>query len=363
MILVLDTTALSADAYCAGEAWQSLFRVASNWGIRIAVTEVTLAEAIANHRRSVSTARTALHDWRRKHRVGFLPGLGDNFDATDKVLEAGIDRYAARLRDRFAEGHVEVLEVADIPHMELVRRATERRRPCDDHGDGYRDTLNWLTMLRLAEREPGEQIIWISDNSRDFANDPKSKECILHPHLVEDLKNISAEDRVSWKLTLADAVLALAAEHAPSNEPSSSKARESVDAGTVLKFIQKELPWAVLDRSLSPSRCGLPSGTIAARLESIQHPRDLVLDTENALPGNEAVAAFAVRAGASIQFQQVGSDWGPSMHAPTQVAIKALSFRGLVILDDLSRPTGIEVAGIDALPDDPGLQEWNQPGS
>jgi hypothetical protein len=42
----------------------------------------------------------------------------------------------------------------------------------------------------------------------------------------------------------------------------------------------------------------------------------------------------------------------------THVLNKTLAFRGLATLDDFSRPTGIELAGIESLADDPDRQAW-----
>jgi hypothetical protein len=175
VIVVLDTTAISADALCGGDAWQTLILAAPTWNIRLAVTEVTVAEAIANYGRDVEKAQAALQTWKRKQRLGSL-GLSDAAAAADNVssvLAAGAAQYETRLRQRFKTADVKILPATGIPHMKLVNRATARRRPCDDHGDGYRDTLNWPMVLQLAQAEPEELIIWVSENSRDFGDDTK----------------------------------------------------------------------------------------------------------------------------------------------------------------------------------------------
>jgi len=154
MIVLIDTTVFGADALCGGDAWQTLVLAAPIWGVRIVVTEVVVEEAVGNYEREVKAARTGLKGWADK-RLGAL-GLWEALSSADNVLADGTAHYAERLRDRLGAANVQVLPIADIPHIELVKRASARRRPCNDKGDGYRDTLNWLMLVMLAEAEQKE---------------------------------------------------------------------------------------------------------------------------------------------------------------------------------------------------------------
>jgi predicted nucleic acid-binding protein len=141
VIVLLDTTVFSADTLCAKAAWKALALAAPGWGIRVAVTEVVVAEAVANYQRRIETLRSELKVWVEKKNAEDH-GLIRAFEAAQIVLSAESAEYAGHLNENIKASSVEILPVAQIPHMELVARATARRRPCDDHGNGYRDTLN-----------------------------------------------------------------------------------------------------------------------------------------------------------------------------------------------------------------------------
>ena len=91
------------------------------------------------------------------------------------------------LTDAFVDLKVAIIPPPKIDHVDLVRRAASRRKPCDNNGDGYRDTLNWLTLLAVASAHPKDEIFWVSDNSRDFGAEDGDE---LHMDLKEELRSI-----------------------------------------------------------------------------------------------------------------------------------------------------------------------------
>lgn len=359
MIVLLDTTVLGADALCGGDAWQALALGASSWGVRIGVTEVTVAEAVGNYGREIEKKRTGLRGWAEK-RLGSL-GLWPVFETADAALTDAAENYADRLRERLELAGADILPVADVSHIELVGRASARKRPCDDDGDGYRDTLNWLTLLALAKAEPGQEIIWVSRNTLDFGSGEQRDEPDFHPHLVEDLESISARGRVSWKLTLADVVLSLAARHSPGSESDLKLLKEKVRNDSVLDYLGRELPAMLLSRPVDARRCALPLGTVSATLADLVGIRDLALDVKGVLPDEQAIAEFTVLADGGIDTRLLvpSEESGTDATAVERYINKPLLFRGLITLGEFARPVGVELAAIEALPDDPGRGLWN----
>lgn len=359
MIVLLDTTVLTADPTCAGNAWRVLVLAAPAWGIRIATTEVVVAEAVANYQRQVEEARAGLKGWAKKKRLGAL-GLRDAFTVADETLSAGAASYHERLDEILRASNVNILSIANFPHTELVTRATARRRPCDDKGDGYRDTLNWLTLLALATDHPEERVIWVSNNTDDFGSGSGEAKAVLHPHLIEDLNSISASERVSWELSLADTVLALAAEYAPGTEADIKQVQEKVRNDSVLEFLAMELLAPALELHISPQDCGLPLQTVSASLRFVGGIRNLNLVVKGIISNEGSLAEFTVEVDAGIDTIQAFPEdtLGAGISTSTCYINKPLLLRGLVTLDRFERPVGAELAGIESLPDDPGRSQW-----
>lgn len=199
MIIFVDANAFVADPYCQGLAWRALVHATPAWDLRIKTTEVVFAEAVSKYERSIDARQKDMIKLSKS--LGQL-GLGNPLSELLAMVLASGEKYTEEFRKILSGCGVEVIEIPDIPHMDLVKRATSRRRPCDDNGNGYRDTLNWLVLLRAAEENPGEQIAWISDDTDFLASDGAR----FHADLIDDLVKIDASERVFWCRTLKDLV-------------------------------------------------------------------------------------------------------------------------------------------------------------
>jgi PIN domain len=359
MIVLLDTTVLTSDPTCAGNAWRVLVLAAPAWGIKIALTEVVVAEAVANYERELKEVRAALAGWAEKKRLGAL-GLREAFTAADEVLSVADAHYHERLDETLRASNVNVLPIANFPHTEIIKRATARTRPCNDKGDGYRDTLNWLTLLALAKDQPKEEIIWVSGNTADFGSGSGEDKAALHPHLIEDLDSISASERVSWDLSLADTVLALAAKYAPGTEEDIKQVQEKVRNDSVLEFLAMELLVPALQQSISAQDCGLPLETISASLRFVGGIRNLKLTVKGIISDERALAEFTVEvdAGIDVTLALPSDTLDAEIITSARYINKPLLLRGLVTLDRFERPVGAELAQIESFPDDPGRTQW-----
>ena len=359
MIVLLDTTVFSADPLCAKAAWKVLALSAPGWGIRVAVTDVVVAEAVANYCRDVGTLQTGLEAWTERKRFGDY-GLEEASSAAKDILSAKIGLYESHLKENLETSSVEILPVAQIPHMELVARATARRRPCDDNGDGYRDTLNWLTVLNVARENPDERIIWVSFNSKDFGASEDSSGTVLHPHLAEDLNEIAAGERVSWKHTLAEAVLAVAEEFSPGEQQDIEKVHEKAREASVLSFLVGEVLTSALDYPIDPRRCALPIETESAKFRSLDGIRNLNLFVRGVGAFGTA-AEFTVEVDAGIDAVLVFSDPAPGTESVTsnRYINKPILLRGLITLGKkFENPIGAQLAEVESLPGDPDRKLW-----
>ena len=65
----------------------------------------------------------------------------------------------------------------------IAQRAIEREKPSGDKGQGFRDTLIWLTMLAYCKTCHEKQIIFISNNTDDFSSSDKQS---LHESLAAE---------------------------------------------------------------------------------------------------------------------------------------------------------------------------------
>ncbi|MGX9228943.1 PIN domain-containing protein [Streptomyces albus] len=366
MIVVLDTTAFSSDFMCSGTAWRVLAHASKAWGLQIRVPEVVVAEAIGGYEREVGHASLAVEKVVTKY-AGRL-GLGQHFRGFLEGLQERRSSYPERLSQLIEDLGGSVLPPPDVSHMELAKRAASRRKPCDHKGDGYRDTLNWLLVLEIAQSNPDETVFWVTDNSTDFANEEKTG---LHEDLLEDLRNVGAAGRVHWSNDLSSLLLSLASAHYDESADDLRKVRDSLQRGAITEFIGISILPGVVKKTISSRRCGLPLNSLNPEILAVEgEPEGLELEVKGVAEQGGAFAEFSFTAEALVGLDLVDADGelpegferGDGVDRSATV-LKQLSFRGLIELDSYGRPVSGEVSNIDALSGDPGLHLWKSYGS
>ncbi|MEU6216966.1 PIN domain-containing protein [Streptomyces sp. NPDC047022] len=360
MIVVLDTTAFSSDFTCSGTAWRVLAHAGAAWGLRIYVPEVVVAEAIGGYEREIQNVTLALDKPATKY-AGRL-GLREYFDNATQELNALREEYPSKLAARIEGLGGVVLPPPDVSHIELAKRAASRRKPCDQKGDGYRDTLNWLLVLQLAQENPEDSVYWVTENTTDFTDEEKQG---FHPDLLDDIEAIGARERVRWANDLASLLLSLAASHYNDSADDIRKVRDRLQQGAISEFIDEVVLASVVKRGVTARRCGLPLDTLSPEILAVQGVRDLELAIRGVAEKGGAFAEFTFTAEVLIGLDLVESvsELPEGLEAAEGIGkaatvLKALSFGGLIELDEYGRPVSGEVSKAVALPGDPGLEQW-----
>jgi hypothetical protein len=174
--IVLDTTVLWQDLLAEGVHFTVLLSSLKESTTTLALPRVVLDEAARHYsqRRDKAIAKLdeACHE---------LSRLGE------RIREPSVDRtlggpaYPLASAKRWALP-VTILPYPKAPHEQVAARDLSRRRPFQDSGKGYRDTLTWLSILDLLPTKP--RVAFVSSNTDDFAA-PKATG--LHPDLVQDV--------------------------------------------------------------------------------------------------------------------------------------------------------------------------------
>jgi predicted nucleic acid-binding protein len=181
MNVALDANILIADLWLRSQRTRQLFDYLAKTRSHILLHHVVEAETRAYARRHimeiVSGVEKNLRSAERRGIVGLPPlDVPSVQSATIAAWEKQFDRVFNRANTLRLD-----LDGGILP--EAVRRATERVAPCSDSGNGMRDTLIWLGLLKYATKNPENTIAFISMNTNDFAD---ASNLALHPTLSED---------------------------------------------------------------------------------------------------------------------------------------------------------------------------------
>ncbi len=93
------------------------------------------------------------------------------------------------------------LDYPSVRHNDVVSRALERKKPFNDAGAGYCDTLIWETILQMLTDTGAGPVAFVSGNRNDFADKGdelhedlrRDVECLAQPHA--DLEFFVSLDR------------------------------------------------------------------------------------------------------------------------------------------------------------------------
>jgi hypothetical protein len=356
VIVVIDSAEIIADPLLRGTAWKILAHGARKLTLRLCITEVVRLEAVAGYSRRLDAPRAALRRWEASARS---LGLSGSTASLEDEIAGVAAAYEKTLIAALDDVPVEVLPVPDVDHGTLVERAANRIPPCDQNGDGYRDTLNWFVLLALADQH-ADGVLWVSSDS-DFAGGDGS----LHPTLQAELETRRGGS-VTLIRTLKEAAFQVAAELGEAEADDMRDLQTRLASDALAGYVKSELltnPPAVPVDAIS---LALPPGTRTPALTAVGEVIESTFDVLSPVEDQQAAVEVSLVAEATIVVEvRPGTELGVDIievvdNGELRIAktTKPLRFTALLTVDQYDRPTGGDLTAVKALDDDPGHAVW-----
>lgn len=364
MIIVIDSTEIVSDPLLRSVPWRILAQAPRRWGVRLCLTEVVLHEATAGYNRRMNDAVTGFDQWAKQAGALGLPPLVADLRQQLSEGAASAASYGRELRSKLDAIPIEVLPIPEVDHRVLIERAVNRVKPCTAKGDGYRDTLNWLSLLALAKEEDSD-VLRVSNDS-DFAAQNGAN---LHPQLQAELSE-QGLGRIRLIRSLRDAALAVADQFADADgNMQDIQARLRNDA--LITYFRTELLWDLPSVEVRADYLALPLGAESPVLSALADITESNVEVRAPLEGQAAAVEVWFTCDTSIMFTsaletdlgadfaEVADDEGARIWEIT----KPVRFTALLTVDHYERPTGGEITSVRALEDDPGFALWGANGN
>jgi hypothetical protein len=282
MIVVVDANVIVEDPNLRSEVWKHLTVAVGRRRVRVLVPEIALEEAVAKRRQKLKLIGRTLRE-----NAGRAPAEVRELaiQAQSECQRIG-EEYEQNLRDIWAEGGFEIMPTSTAAHVDVARRAIKRVRPFNAQGNGYRDTLHWLTLLDVARQAPYEQVTFVTSD-RIFS----TKSNTLFPSLIDEFQTVS-KSTVTLLLKLGDLEVPGHYITEPRDAPeyeNSLKARllallDTENALSKIHTVGVTLPWSDWDELHNVA--GLDFTSITARRVDNQTTSELQF---------EATATFTIR--------------------------------------------------------------------
>ncbi|WP_072814929.1 PIN domain-containing protein [Rhodococcus zopfii] len=365
-IVILDTNILAHSPFLDSDEWNQLHVHTTDWGLRFMVPEVAVMETVNVVRRNWKPDITRLEQHSR-----WISRLGKSaeFQAVLDAAAERSDRYDSSLRCRMEELGIEIAPLpATIDHLDIARRASERRAPYGTAGngkeehlkDGYRDTLIWLTVLAVAENHPACDVWFVSDNYSDFGGKSENRDSrdvsdyplAWHSQLTPDLASKGLTDRVFYARGLRRLEEHLLAKYAPLPDAE----RDELWAAVERSELDRQLMLALFGAPVDPRAGALPLDTLSAWITSCVRAADSVRFTEAARrAANAWTARFDCVVEATIEVTSTSGDVAEES--------KPLVIVGRIDVNGQNEVTALAIDAIDAAADDPQRRAWERADS
>ena len=314
MHIILDANALIAEGYGDSSRAHELLSISRSLGFQVHVPKVVLEELVGHYSRRLEKAISAMSG-----HIADLAWLVDReldypIDESDRQNESKM--FRDRLLARLATANVNTPSYPTNTHEEIVKRATSRRRPFDDSGSGYRDTLIWFNILDLAGELDGRIMLVARD--KDFAD----KSGYLHNDLMDDLtSNEQPKDRI----VLISSIKELMEQHIHPN------VRQTFEQGPLetlkavgFDVVEAITPWiltAFFNADLDPREVGLSWECEFTKLSSVDKVSELNVVSVRKISGNEFSINLLVDLIGNFEIFIPRNDWSAAVAANPRLQI------------------------------------------
>ena len=186
MYVILDSNIIIEAGYGRGAMLRFFLSVSKMLNLHILVSPIVIDEVVARYRASIEKETRRLQQSARK--LSNLLPPSESVIGVKLDLERTVMEYRKRLELSFSGDSEASLCYPTIGHSELVARALMRRRPFNESGSGYRDTLIWLSIVEFMSTTVDHAILITADGAF-MSTDRK-----LHADLAEDLAGVGRNE-------------------------------------------------------------------------------------------------------------------------------------------------------------------------
>ena len=195
MIIALDTNILIADYLIKSNLFDILLDYSQKTQSRIVLPKVVCEELKARYEIELKTRFSTAKKHIRKTNTMLV-------DTVLEVEEIGIteqvDLHIEYVKKKLRIKPDDMPDYTESQLRDAMERAIKRKPPCTERGEEIRDTVLWLSVLDISEKDSKEPVIFISNNTKQFATTEKD----LHPALSDEAKKRGIE--VNYYPTLSE---------------------------------------------------------------------------------------------------------------------------------------------------------------
>ena len=180
MKIVLDTSILIREGYFRSAAAHSFLKAAKLSGSSVYLPDVVYDELLEQAKKEIHSQFKKFDTASRK-----LESMtGESSSRVDP--DDAFSKYKDWLDETLKQYDVKKLNYPRVSQKDIVQASYTGKKPFKPSGEGHKDYLIWLTLLELISKNPEQEFIFLTGNTRDFCDD-NSDPLRLHGDLEKQL--------------------------------------------------------------------------------------------------------------------------------------------------------------------------------
>jgi hypothetical protein len=242
MHIVVDTEVIYSDFWLKKANFATLLSNLHRVGWALHLPTVVLEEIENKFRHELAKATNAAAKELR-HSATLLDDRDLKSPLHDLDVQSEVKRYRRHLEEHLRKHGVRSLSVPNVSHADILQRAIAKRKPFNESGKGYRDTLIWYATLELY-RQTDVPVYLVTGNTKDFgANNQFAND------LLDDIRDSGCGpiDRLRLLNRLDDLVTGVLMPRIESLED----VEQQVEKGTFLEKVAWDDDWLDIELDMA----------------------------------------------------------------------------------------------------------------
>lgn len=181
MDIILDTNIFRNDLFFKSKDFEVLNDYLKKTDSRFVVFQIIIEEINGLYRRLLEEEQNNYN----KYRKALNQSLNREYiEEINIQIDEEIKKYIEFIYKKMNINDGKVIPYKNEYLPEIIKRAISRLKPFKDEDKGFRDTIIWLTALDYCQKSHEKQIIFISNNPKDFGDIQDSTK--LHQNLKDE---------------------------------------------------------------------------------------------------------------------------------------------------------------------------------
>lgn len=196
MVVILDTNTIIQHPMMDNELYEVLGNYLSKTDSYLLMPEIVYQELPVIYKRRLNETLNKINSAESNlialiSKKDYKKTELDIEQETENFLKR-VDKYCERFKKEYSA------PIKDFMFKEALHRAVYTIRPCSEGREEFRDTLLWLTVIDVAQKQDERNVVFISNNTKDFCDAYGN----LHEELLKDADD--KDIKIHFYKTLSD---------------------------------------------------------------------------------------------------------------------------------------------------------------